>query len=86
MDFCVYDENNNLIDKKEYEGAEFIIHTTNKFNEQGELIENMYHDIKKNIKNVKKYLEFDKNNNWTKLIKLINDIPDRIYEREIEYY
>ncbi len=85
LDFCVYDENNNLLEKKEYEGDEFITHTSNKFNEQGELIEDMYHDIKKNIKNVKKYFEFDKNNNWTKSIILINDIPDRIYERVIEY-
>lgn len=83
-----YDDNGNLVEFNIYNSdgklEEYIIL---EYDDNGNLVEDIWYNSDGSI--YKKYtykFKFDKKNNWIERIEYIDDTPNSIIEREIEYY
>lgn len=81
-----FNKNGNIIESTSFNSVSKLIskHTV-KYDEKGN--PSQAYDSVSTIEIVSyKYKEFDKNNNWTKMVKLSNGSPYQMIEREIKYY
>ncbi len=83
-----YDENGKEIESNFYNpgGNTIWLTSSNKYNADGLLVENIYFEIERK-KSVSKYIyKFDKKGNWIEKSKYVDNKPSQITVREIEYY
>jgi len=83
-----YDENGYLAGSKLYdENEELIQYTKSKYDEFGNEIEFAMYTPENQLISIYKYQYiYDKNNNWTQQATIINNYPEIITVRDIEYY
>ena len=95
--FITYDKNGNLTKDGggiyQYDNLNNLIKQINEnftirwvYDENGNRLEKFYKGTYTEIHSIFKYIEFDKNKNWTKVIEFRNDQPKFITERTIEYH
>lgn len=81
----IYDDKGNEIEEIRYD---FSTKNTFKYDVNGNVIESLHRYIEDgslDSKTTNKY-EFDKKGNWIKKIEIVNESPESVFEREIEYY
>jgi len=83
-----YDKNGNNIELIGYDSDGSVEgKITYKYDEQGNPIEGYLYNLDGSLaEEYTSQYEYDEQKNWTKKIEFRNDVPQRITEREYQYY